>query len=255
MATMVKSASRRELAIIRTVFFLAPLVTLVAPRMTVTTLIVLAVASVLITINHGQSLKELFRFDLGLALFAVVAGYLFVNATWSQDPSNAFIKAGWFVGVVLMTFATCRALWTWPPAQIRVATNSLLIGLAVGMAFILVELATQDLPLRLLYNALPITRPSGTKRLVIHDGQIVKIAANELNRNVAVMLLMLWSALLCLSRFRRKHWRTPAIVGLFLIATALIFWSEHDASKVGLVFSAIAFALALPWPTAMRRVI
>jgi len=73
------------------------------------------------------------------------------------------------------------------------------------MAFILVELATQDLPLRLLYNDLPITRPDGTKRLVIHDVQIVKIAANALNRNVAVMLLMLWSALLCLSRFRRKH--------------------------------------------------
>jgi len=71
-----------------------------------------------------------------------VAGYLFANATWSQDPSNAFIKAGWFVGVVLMTFATCRALRTWPPAQIRVATNSLLIGLAVGMAFILVELTS-----------------------------------------------------------------------------------------------------------------
>jgi len=69
------------------------------------------------------------------------------------------------------------------------------------------------------------------------------------------MLLMLWSALLCLSRFRRKYWQTPAIVGLSLIATALIFWSEHDASKVGLVFSAIAFALALPWPAVMRRVI
>jgi len=64
MATMVKSASRRELAIIRTVSFFAPLVTLVAPRMTVTTALILAVASVLITINHGQSLKELLRFDL-----------------------------------------------------------------------------------------------------------------------------------------------------------------------------------------------
>jgi len=255
MVTMVKSASRGKLAIIRTVFFLAPVVTLVAPRMTVTTLIVVAAASVLITVNHGQSLKELFRFDLGLALFAVVAGYLFVNATWSQDPWNAFTKAAWFVGVVLMTYAACRALWTWPHRAIRVATNSLLIGLAVGIAFILVELATHALPLRLLYNAFPITRPSGIKHLTIHDGHVVKILANQLNRNVAVMLLMLWSALLCLNQFRHWRWRAFASLGLFLVATALIFWSEEDASKVGLVLSAIAFPLALPWPEAMRRVI
>jgi len=252
---MVKSASRREPAIIRTLFFLAPLITLIAPRMTVTMLIVLAAATVLIAVNHGQSLKKLFRFNLELALFAVVAGYLLINATWSLDPTNAFTKVAWFAGVVLMTFAACRALRTWPQEQIRIAVNSFLIGLAAGIAFVLVAIMTDALPHRLLYNALPITRPDGTKHLVIRDGQIVKIAALEFNRNVAVMLLMLWSALLCLVQFKHKRWRTFAMVGLFLVATAAIFLSRHESSKVGLLFSAIAFALALPWPTAMRRAI
>ncbi len=252
---MIKFASRREPAIIRTLFFLAPFITLVAPKTTVAVLVILAAAIVLIAVNHGQSLKELFRFDLGLALFALVAGYLFINATWSLDPANAFGKSAWFVGVVLMTFAASRALRTWPEKQIRVAANSFLIGLAVGAAYLLLQIATHALPLRLLYNALPITRPGGTKHIAIHDGQVIRIAALEFNRNVAVMLLMLWSALLCLTRFKHSRWRTLAIVGLVLAATALIFLSEHELSKVGLLFSAIAFAVALPWPAATRRMI
>jgi O-antigen ligase len=255
MPMMVKFASRREPALIRTLFFLAPLVTLIVPKTTVGVLVILSAAIVLIAVNHGQSLKELFRFDLGMALFAVVGGYLFINATWSLDPANAYGKSAWFVVVVLMTFAACRALRTWQEEQIRVAANSFLIGLAVGAAYVLLQIATDALPLRLLYNALPITRPDGTKHMVIQDGLVVEIATLEFNRHVAVMLLMLWSALLCLSQFKHKRWRAFAIVGLLLIVTASIFLSRHESSKLGLLVSALAFALALPWPTAMRRAV
>lgn len=252
---MVKSALRREPAIIRTLFFLAPFITLIAPLTTVVALIILAAGIVLIALNHDQSFKELFRFDLGLALFALVTAYLFVNATWSLDPGRALGKASWFAGVVLLTYASCRALRSWEREQIRIAVNSFLIGLTIGTAFVLFQIATDALLTRLLYNVLPFTRPDGVKDLVLHHGQVVRIKAFELNRNVAVMLLMFWSALLCLVSFKDKRWRVVTIAGLSVAATAAIFLSEHEGSKVGLLFSAIVFALALPWPTTMRRVL
>jgi O-antigen ligase len=252
---MVKSALQREPAIIRTLFFLAPLITLLAPLTTVVTLIILAAGIVLIALNHGRSFKELFRFDLGLALFTVVTAYLFVNATWSLDPGRAVGKAAWFAGVVLLTYASCRALRTWEREQMRVAVNSFLIGLATGTAFVLFQIATDALLTRLLYNVLPFTRPDSAKDLVLQNGHVIKIKAFELNRNVAVLLLMFWSALLCLGQLKERRWRVLAIAGLCVAAAASIILSEHEASKAGLLFSVIAFALALPWPKIMRRLI
>jgi hypothetical protein len=72
MPLMANLTLRRESAIIGLLFFLAPFITLVAPLTTVPALILLSAVSIGIALVHGQSPRELFRFDLGLALFAVV---------------------------------------------------------------------------------------------------------------------------------------------------------------------------------------
>lgn len=255
MPTMVKLASRPEFIAIRALFFLAPLITLLAPLTTVPVLIVLSIACVMTALMNGQRPRELFRLDLGLALFAVVAVYLFINATWSLDPSRAFGKAAWFSLIVLMTFAACRALGTWPERQLRAAFAAFLAGLVAGGAIVLIEVVTGQLLTRLLFNLLPFTRPDSAKTLGIKDGFVFRIAAFELNRNVAVMLLMLWPVLLCLSRLKERRWRLLGIVGLCLAVGIAILFSEHQTSKIGLGLSAIVFLIALPWPTLTRRAI
>jgi O-antigen ligase len=250
---MVKFALRREFVVIRALFFIAPLLTLLAPRTTVPVLIVLSIACVITALVQGQSPKQLFRLDLGLTLFAVLTAYLFMNATWSLDPSRAFGKAAWFGLIVLMTFGASRALSTWQKPQIRAALAAFLAGLAVGIAFVLFELATSHYLVRLMFNTLPITRPDGLKGLVVQDGMVLRIAIFELNRHVAVMLLMLWPALACLGRLGDKRWGLIAIIVLCLAVIASVGLSHHETSKLGLVLSAIVFVIARPWPTATRR--
>lgn len=241
-------ALRRARAIIYPAFFLAPFITLVAPLTTVAMLLLLAVVSVAIALLNGAKAKDLFRFDAALGLFALLALYLLINATWSLDPESARGKVGWFAAVVVLAFAASRAISGFDEARSRIAAHAFLAGLIAGLIFILVELVTDRALTRFLYNVLPFTRP-GPKNLVVVDGKVVRIADFEMNRNVAVLLLLLWPALLCLRQLRA----TLTAVLLFLGVAAAILLSQHETSKIALGVSAIAFLAVLAAPTLARR--
>ena len=253
MRTLVDVALRREPAIIRTLFFLAPFITLLAPKTTVLWLVLLFACCVGLSLVRGQQLKPLFRLDLGLVLFGAIAAYVFINATWSLDPSRAFGKALWFTLVVVMSYGACRALATWERRQVRMAVTAFLVGLTAGAAIVLFEVASGRLLTLALYNVLPFTQPESVKSLVVQGGEIIRIAGFELNRNVAIMLLMLWPALLCLTLRGSTRRHAFAVAGLFLVTSASVLLSRHESSKVGLVSSVIVFALALAWPIFVRR--
>jgi hypothetical protein len=81
MRQLAQLALRREPAIIRSLFFLAPLITLLIPKTTVAMLIVLFLCCVGLEAARGGSLRDLFRMDMTLVLFGITAAYLFLNAT------------------------------------------------------------------------------------------------------------------------------------------------------------------------------
>ena len=66
------------------------------------------------------------------------------------------------------------------------------------------------------------------------------------------MLLMLWPALLCLSRLADGRRRIVAVAVLFVAAVVAIFLSEHETSKLGLIAGVAAFLAAWLWPKAAR---
>jgi O-antigen ligase len=246
-------AFRREPAIIGSLFFLASFVTLIEPLTAVPVLVVLFAASIAIAVLHGGNARELFRIDAGLALFAAVALYLLVNASWSLDPSRALSKVLWFGLVAVMAFGAARSVSNWSERQTRLAVLAFLAGVGAGLAIVLVQLATGQGLTRFLYNWFPGTRPASLKTITVSDGQVVSIALSELNRSVAVMLLMLWPALLCLSRAVDARRRSIGMAALPLAATAAIFLSTHETSQIGLVVSAVVFAAAWFWPVLTRR--
>ncbi|ODR99967.1 hypothetical protein AUC68_02340 [Methyloceanibacter methanicus] len=246
-------ALRREPAIICSLFFLGPLITLLVPKTTIATLIVLFLCCVGLDLARGGELKGMFRINASLALFGATAAYLFMNASWSLDPERAFTAATWFVLVVLMCYGSGRALARWPERSLRMAGTAFGTGVGVGIAFVLFEAATGRLATLTLYHTLPFTQPNSLKDFVIRNGEIVQIAPGELNAMIAVMLLALWPALLCV--VTRLGERSGSLVAgaLFAAATAAVFLSDHESSKVGLVASLFVFALAIPWPAATRK--
>lgn len=252
MRKLAKLALRREPAIIRTLFFLGPLAALLVPKTTVVVLIVLFLVCASLALARGVHPKALFRIDVTLALFGVTAAYLFLNATWSADPERAFITAAWFVLIVLMTYGAARALARWPERSLRMAATAFLAGIGVGAACILFEAATDRVATLTLYHLLPVTQPDSLKGFGVRDGEIVRIAPSELNAMVAVMLLALWPALLCMVTRLGCRKGYLAAGALLAAAAAAIFLSNHDSSKVGLVASLVVFACAISWPNVTR---
>jgi O-antigen ligase len=194
----------------------------------------------------------LFRFDPGLALFAVVTVYLLINATWSLDLPRALDKASLFGLIAALSFAACRALGRWDERQIKVAVTAFLVGMVLGLLYVLHEAATKQEFMRALYDLLPALRPNDPKTVQIGEGEVVSIAAFELNRNVAVLLLMLWPALLCLSRLTEGRRCAIAMTALFALSAVVVFISQHETSKLGFIAAAIAFATAWFWPRPAR---
>jgi O-antigen ligase len=241
-------ALRRESAIIRLIFFLAPFITLIAPLTTVPVLVVLAVACVAIALLNGARAGELFRLDLALGLFALAAVYLAINAMWSLDPRHAFGKVAWFALVVLLAFTACRAVFSFDERQTRLASGAFLAGLAAGLAFILIELLTDRALTRFHYNTLPFTRP-GPKNIKLSEGKVIRIDRSELDHNVAVLLLLVWPGLLAMRRLTARLWPALLSVG----ATAAILLATHETSKIALGVSVLTFFMALAWPVLTRR--
>ncbi len=134
-------------------------------------IILLAGVSIGIAVFHGQSVKELLRFDLALALFAVVTLYLLINASWAADVPRALNKVLWFALVVLMSFVASRALGRWNERQIDTAVTAFLAGMILGLGFILFELVTHQALTRLLFNVLPALRPDSLKTLDSKTGR------------------------------------------------------------------------------------
>ncbi|QKP76085.1 O-antigen ligase family protein [Methyloligella sp. GL2] len=229
-------------------FFLAPLLCIIAPRLTVTTLVVLASVVIVLALLEGTKLRELFKLDLTFVLLIAAGAYLFVNATWSADSERALGKAAVFLLFAVLTYGSVRALIEWPVQRAKAAGMGFALGTTFGLAFLLFELATHQWLARTVYNNFSFAVPHGTKGFVIRHGEIRRIPTFELNRDVGVLLISLWPALLYL--FVARGGRVCQALGTILaVGSAIaIYASAHDTSQIALPISLIVFAVALAWP-------
>jgi len=229
-------------------FFLAPFATIIAPRLTVAFLVLLSIFSIALAMAQGARLKELIRPGLVEALFLAFGLYLFINAGWSADPGRALTKASVVVLFTVLTSATLRALLRWPAELALKASYSFLIGLAVGLAYLLVELLTDRALTIAIYNIAPFTQPSSDKSLVREGAEIVRIQPFELNPNVNVLLLTVWPAILLLTHATRfgQSWLIAA--GCFALGLLAIMLSRHATSQVAILVGGLVFLAAYIWP-------
>jgi len=183
----------------------------------------------------------------------VLLGYLVLNSLWALDPGAAVAKVA---TVVLIAAASALALY----AANRLESGPLYLGatllvaaVAVGAVSVAIELATGQMLTRLSYNLLPILRPSGSKDLFMSGDRVVAIAAYELNRNLALLIMALWSALLVVMRHPKI--RQPRLLagGLFILVAVTAFYSVHETSMIAIAVSGAVFLLSLYWSRAAQR--
>lgn len=230
--------------------FLAAL-TIVAPRTSIATFFVCVVIAAI----YLWRSKERFLCPGGLNLaggsLLAFVGYCLINASWAVDTGEAYEKVALLGAVVVGCFVIVRMIAIGRDVDLHAAGKGLVVGVALGAAFLFVEVFTDQLILRTVYNFAPWTR-SDIKHLTIENGIVTGIFFSDLNRGIATLTFALWPVLSIL-RYLLKERNSIAVSGAFFLVAALAIWgSTHESSKAGFVASLVIFGLAFFYLRAAR---
>ena len=231
-------------------FFLAPLITAIVPRLTPAMLALVAITIIVAALRqraeNGFRWKELLTPSAAFLACLAFSLYVFLNASWAWNQSAGFAKAALLLGVILVVFATASAVRAIDEQQVRSATIAFAAGAFLGAAYLALELLIDGAVMRLAMNTIPALQPDDIKRVTIVDGVVTRVSLNKLNQNITTIMLNAWPAMLMLSAAAlRYRWGMVAL--FFAISAVAIFLSDHDSSQLALLGSVVVFALARRW--------
>ncbi len=186
---------------------------------------------------------RLLRSAVGIALAAFIA-YLFINATWAPDRSEAFAKAATVLGLVAAVLLIAASYSLRDPQEARMLAKSALAGLAIGMAFLLIELNFGEPIARFLNNHVVHLFEVTPKKTKVVEGEVTKLSAFVLNRNVTSLVLLLIPCLLFTGALATSYSRRFSLVALIAATAAIVLLSESGTSVVAFFVGALVLALA-----------
>lgn len=227
---------------------------LMAPRGAQAVAALLAILFIALSIRkqgRWPSLEDVPALVLGLGTFGV---YIGLNALLAVDRPEAFGKVLYFWVLLLCGFIASRAIAAIENDDLHRIGRGALVGLAVGAVLLLIEVVFEQ-PLRtLLFKLVPGWRIA-PKHLQTVEGQLVGINSYVLNRNVGILSLALWPALLLMRSYLSRSTLVGTSVALAAVTAVAVFQSEHETSMLALIFSGIAFTGMLCAASAMRKLI
>lgn len=236
--------------------FAAILIGLVAPRGSVVALICVVTALVsAATMVLDRRWLELFRPPTAaVATLAALGLYLLLNAAWSVTRSEAYGKVAFYFfacGLVVIGTAVVHRLGTETLSRLATAMAG---AACLGLAYLMIEVLLDQPIARLVTTLLPFIRPD-PKHAKVVDGQVVSIGDYMLNRNLAVLCLVIFPvALAARTVLARKYWQVMVAVA-FTAAAVTVFNSAHETSMLALTFAGVTFIGASLVPVLWRRLV
>jgi len=243
--------SERSSAILQIVFFLSPFLTAAIPKLTWLFLILVPAALIGRAFRRSEDWRGLILPDTTLTIFVLVALYVAINATWAAATGPALEKAGLLLGVIVITLAANNAISRLDERHLHHAAVAFAAGAFFGVVLILFELLSGGAISRTAMNLLPLAHSH--KHMVFAEDEVTGLQFSYLNRNVAILGLYLWPALLAMRTFRDATWRWVVSSFFLIAATVSIFVSEHQSSQVGLLGAVLVFILTSRWPKTTIR--
>jgi hypothetical protein len=201
---------------------------------------------------RGESRRWPFSWRAVWVLPSIFALYVALSAAWGSDPHAALI-AGTLFGIFLVAtrIAFLGALEAEPSAVERLS-GYFVAAVAVGALLLAITIYSHGALHKAICAVFPALAP--TDRDFVHlDGNSLEfVGLPYFNRNIALLNLLLWPALLVLAK-RVVDWRTAlvplGVLGLVGLAT---FGSEHQTSMLALLASGLIFLIYRLSPRSAR---
>jgi O-antigen ligase len=141
-----------------------------------------------------------------------------------------------------------------PRQHLVTLASGVVIGLLGGAAILMFEAVLGQPMKRFLASIVAILQP-GPKHAKVVDGWVTEIGLYTLNRGFAVLILLLWPALLLLKRLALGDGSRFVAGALAAITAVGVASSAHETSMIALALSAIAFLGMRVAPAAMIRLV
>ncbi len=222
-------------------------VCMVSPRTVAFTLPVLVIALIVSHIVRERAAFDAFPGVVRLSAAALTFGaFALLSSVWAEEPIASLTAGGAAFAWLLAAIVGIALILTEPRHNEYHLAEGLWIGLMAGLAYLLVEILSEQAIKIFLYNALHVPkswlRPPSAFSWA--GGRVVAISPFDLTRSIAPVALLLWPALLCL---RVTAPRNNAVLWgwlLYALAVAVIMVSEHETSKVAIVVASLVFMLS-----------
>lgn len=179
----------------------------------------------------------------------IFAAYLIIAALFSPDPTQGIILGAGTAAVILIATAVFGMVSTtanvsWARALSRASARSI----ALGALLLTVDLATNQALTTQFLKMFPFLTGGSTRHVIMQDSDIVGVYSYVLNRNVGALNLVFWPALAILVLSRptsfQKSINRICVFMLIMAVTTATFLSDHESSKVALIFGFITFLSA-----------
>ena len=206
-----------------------------------------------------------------LATLFAFNGYLFINSAWSLLTLAALGKSIFVLLMILLTLMVSRAFSRQPREVLERAAHFVVIGAMAGTLVACFEFSTDHYLARTLYTAFPAIRGSDKTIDVLatingevinlpeaefrkaYDNVLIRVETEALNRNLSLLLLLIWPALfLAVHQVKPKFATLSA--GIITAATVVsIFVGHSQTAQAALLLSAAVFLAARYWPAFTHR--
>ena len=219
---------------------------MVSPRTIAFTIPILALG-MLVSSWTRDDLENVLQLNApGWAPFTAIAGYALLSTLWSAKPLTTVDAPLWLVFYLAISLLVMKLVRREPRRNAFHLAEGLWLGMFVGLGYLLVEVLSNQALKIFIYNTLHVPK-SWLRPATIFEWQgdrLVSILPMDLTRSIVPVTLLMWSALLTLRT--TAPWQAVKFWSLafYVLAVAVIIFSDHETSKAAIIISTIVFLLA-----------
>jgi O-antigen ligase len=180
-------------------------------------------------------------------VLAVASAYLLINASWSTDPTLAYIGVATFFVASAVLHIVITTVSTLDREPVRAMAIGFFAGFVISAFLISIEVVLKH-PLHLqVFAAFPALTPqvSGS---VVEAGILKSLPSHFLNRHIAALTFLIWPALLIASTLASSSRARIVLLTCLVPVIPAVFASDHESSKVALAGGVAAFCVLLLTP-------
>jgi O-antigen ligase len=186
---------------------------------------------------------------------SIFALYVALTATWSRDPKSAFVAGTLFGLYLLATRIAFLGVLQAERSALERLSGYFVAAVATGAVLLAITIYSHGALHKAICAVFPALAPSD-RDFVRFDGKGLEfVGLPYFNRNVALLNLLLWPALLVLAK-RVVDWRTALLpIGLFALVALTSLGSDHQTSILALGASSLIFLIYRFSPRSARILI